>query len=315
MKEIAKYLIAVAMLVVSAPVMAQRDKVVEASSKERPSWIGTYKDSAITVTETGSSLSEVSERALASIYQHILNSIAVSVTSSEMLVSKSVSYDNLTSVMQDYTSVLMTEAAKIPYISNISLMNAEEIYWEKIYSRKEKSYRYEYSVRYPFDEATRKKLVTEFIAIDNAKSAEMNALRDELNTITDLDRIGRALNALDVLGNYFFDATRKNEAEALKRDFRAIYSQIRIEIEEESAGRCVYALRFSNRNVTTSIPVRLKSSSATEMSVSAIDGNRYLLTYDPTYASTTDFNTIEVLYLFGGRRVGKVIHFDSPDKK
>ncbi len=315
MKSAVKYLMIAAMLAVSAPAMAQREKVVEASSEKRPTWIGTFKESSITVTETGRSLSEVSEQALASIYQHILNSIAVNITSNEMLVSKSVSYDNLSSVMHDYTSVLMTEAAKIPYINNISLTNAEEIYWEKIYSRKDKTYRYEYSVRYPFDEETRNKLVNEFVAIDNAKVAEMESLRNELTTITDLDRIVPALNALDALSGYFFDSTRKSEVESLKRDYLALYSQIHIEIEEDSIGKCIYSLRLSNRNVTTSIPVRLKSTSATEINVSSLDGNRYMLTYDATYASTTDFNTIEILYLFGGRRVGKIIHFDSPEKK
>ncbi len=315
MKGVMKYLVVVALLAVTLPATAQRDKVVEASSKERPAWIGSFDKSSIAVTETGSSLSEVSERALASIYQHIINTIAVNFTSSERLISKSVSYDNLSSVMHDYTSVLMMEAAKIPYISNISLTNAKGIYWEKIYSRKDKSYRYEYSVLYPFDEDTRNKLVADFVAIDNAKAMEMKALREELDTITDLDRIGRALNALDTLYAYFFDSVRRSEAQALKRDFSALYSQVRIHVEEESCGKCIYSLRLSNRNVTTSTPVRLKSASALNMSVMPIEGSRYMLTYDPTYASTTDINTIEIVYLFGGKRVEKILHFDSPDKK
>lgn len=315
MKSTIKYLIVVLLLAMSTQAMAQRDKVVEASSKKRPSWIGTFDNSSITITETGATLSEVSERALASIYQHIINSIAVNVTSNEMLISKSVSYDNLSTVMHDYSSVLMTEAAKIPYLNDISLTNAEEIYWEQIYSRQSKSYRYEYSVRYPFDEEARNKLVAEFIAIDNAKMAELKALRYELDTITNLDNINRAVNALDALQAYFFDTARKSEAEALKRDYLALYSQVSIQIEQEDIGRCRYALRLANRNVTTSIPVRLRSASALNMSVAPIDGDRYELTYDPTYASTTDINTIEIIYLFGARRVERVIHFRAVNPK
>lgn len=315
MKSVIKYLVVVVMLSISSSAVAQKEKVVESSDKHKPAWIGTFEESYITVTEVGKTLSDVSERALASIYQHIINAVAVNVSSSETLISKSVSYDNLSSVMHDYTSVLMSEAAKMPFINDISLTNANDIYWEKIYSRKDKSYRYEYSVRYPFDEATRHKLVADFIAIDNAKMVELASLRRELDSITELDRINRALNALDVLYNYFFDSTRKGETEQLKRDFLALYSQVGIEIEQEGVGECIFSLRLNNRRVTTSIPARLKSASALNMSVAAIEDGRYKLTYDPTYASATDLNTIEIIYLFGARRVAKVVHFEAPTQK
>ncbi len=315
MRTVVKYLVILTMSATTLSAFAQKEKVVEASCADKPSWIGTFDQSFITVTETGNSLSEVSEKALASIYQHIVNSIAVNISSSEMLITKSISCDNLTAVMHDYSSELMTEAANIPYINDISLTNAKGIYWEKIYSRKDKSYRYEYSVRYPFDEATRHKLVSDFIAIDNAKMEEMNALRQESETLTDLDRINRALNRLDMLHKYFFDVTRKGEVEALRRDFAALYSRLHIEVEHEESGKCIFTLRLAGRNVTTSIPARLKSSSALNMSVTSIDNNRYMLTYDPTYASTTDINTVEITYLFGAHRVSKIIYFNANNKK
>ena len=315
MKSSIKYIAALMMLAVTLPAMAQKDKVVEASRKERPSWIGTFNQSSITVTEVGPELSKVSEKALSSIYQHIINSIAVNITSNEKLLSKSVSYDNIHSVMSDYTSVLMSEAAKIPFISNISLTNATDIYWEKIYSRKDNSYRYEYSVQYPFDDITRRNLVAEFVAIDNAKMNELKTLQEGLKTFTNLDDIGRVVNSLDVLYSYFFDSTRRNETEALKRNYLALYSQIHIEIESERSGECIFALRLDDRNVTTSVPARLRSESALNMSVAPIEGNRYVLRYDASYASTRDINTIEIIYLFGARRVEKTIHFNAPHKK
>ena len=234
MKTAIKHIVVLMMLVVAMPVMAQKEKIVESSDQDKPAWIGTFNKSSITVTEVGQTLSEVTEKALTSIRQHIINSIAVNVTSSETLISKSVSYDNLHSVMSDYTSALMTEAAKIPYISNISLANATDIYWEKIYSRKSKTYRYEYSVQYPFDEITRRGLVAEFVAIDNAKMSELNVLRDQLDTITNLDHIGRALNSLEALNDYFFDNARRSETEAVRRDYLALYSQVHLEVEKES---------------------------------------------------------------------------------
>lgn len=55
---------------------------------------------------------------------------------------------------------------------------------------------------------------------------------------------------------------------------------------------------------------RLKSESVLEMAVKPCGDGRYLLSYDPQYASPTDINKIEVLYLFGGARVSQTIFFN-----
>ena len=55
---------------------------------------------------------------------------------------------------------------------------------------------------------------------------------------------------------------------------------------------------------------RLKSESVLEMAVKPYGDGRYLLSYDPQYASPTDINKIEVLYLFGGARVSQTIFFN-----
>lgn len=291
---------------------AQKEKVVEQSDKRRPEWIGCSTSSTIAITETGKTLAEVQEKALASIRQNIINSVAVNITSTEEMTSRQVSKDNLYSVMHDYTSTLMTEAAKLPFMSNISLSNAKDIYWEKIYSKADKTYRYEYSVCYPFDEIERRNLVREFLAIDNKKVAELEALRREAETLTDLDRIPRALNALEELHAYFFDEVRRNETQEVMKNFRGLYKQVSIEVEEEQAGECIYSLRISGRRVVTSIPARLKSDSALDMAVKAIDNERYMLSYDASYASPRDINSIEISYPMGAVKVSRTITFEAP---
>lgn len=291
---------------------AQKEKVVERSDKRRPEWIGCSTSSTIAVTETGKTLAEVQEKALASIRQNIINSVAVNITSSEQMTSRQVSKDNIYSVMHDYTSILMTEAAKLPFMSNISLSNAKDIYWEKIYSKTDKKYRYEYSVCYPFDEIERRNLVREFLAIDNKKVAELKALRREAETLTDLDRIPRALNALEELNAYFFDDVRRNETQEVMKNFRGLYKQVSIEVESEQTGECIYSLRISGRRVVTSIPARLKSDSALDMAVKSLDECRYILTYDASYASPRDINTIEISYPMGAVKVSRTITFEAP---
>lgn len=306
--------LAVAMFVVM-PVQAQKEMVVDRSDKRRAEWIGCSTSSTIAVTEIGNTLAEAQDKALSSIRQYIINGVAVSVSSHETMVSRQITHDRLYSVMNDYTSVLMTEAARLPYINDISLSNAVDIYWEKIYSKATKSYRYEYSVCYPFDEDARAKLVEAFLYIDGCKEAELAMLRNKRSTITNLDDIKRAVNDLDALYEYFFDDTRRSECLALRKSYSALYSQVSIEVEAEGVGECIYSLRLASRRVTTSIPVRLKSDSALDMSVSAIEGGCYRLTYDPTYASPRDINTIDISYPMGTVRVSRTITFEAPESK
>lgn len=304
-----------AMLCMPLPASAQKDKVVEASGKRKPDWIGRTDASSISVTEVGESLSEASDRCMASIRQYIINAVAVNISSTETMTMRQITRDNLVAVMTDFSSNLMTEAAKLPYISDISLSNAEDTYWERIYSRKDKSYRYEYSVRYPFTEQTRKQLVEAFLAIDNAKVAEYERLRDGLESVVNIDRIRQAVNELDGLYAYFFDATRRGETETLRRNYLDLYRRISIEVESESPGSCTYSLRLDGRKVTTSVQPRLKSESAIGMEVKACGDGLYRLEYNPEYASASDINTIEIRYVFGGADVSKTIHFNPAENK
>lgn len=305
-----RLILAVALSLLTVATYAQREKRIEASDKRKPDWIGRSDASAFSVTEVGESLAAASERCMASIRQYIVNSVAVNVSSTETMTTRQISRDNLMSVMNDYSSVLMTEAGQLPFLNGITLSNAEATYWERIYDKRTKSYRYEYSVRYPFTETTRRTLVDAFLAIDNAKVARFEQLRAELETIVDLDRIPQALNELDGLDNYFFDTTRKNDVATLRRNYLGLYDRISIEVEEQTTGRCVYSLRLAGRPVTSSVRPRLTSQSAIELVVEPYADSRYLLTYNAEYASPQDINTVEIRYPIGGGRIARTVYFE-----
>lgn len=289
---------------------AQKEKVVEASDKKKPEWIGRSGPAFFSVTESGRTMTEASGSCLATVRQYIMNSIAVNVTSTEVMVSRQVTKDNMMSAMNDYSSVLMTEACRLPYLNDISLSNAESVYWEKIYDRTTKSYRYEYSVRYPFDAQTRQSLIDWFLEVDNEKSAALERLENEIGTFVSLDCIPRAINELKGLEAYFFDSVRRTEANVARNNWQGLHKRISILVESENLGECIYSLRVDGRPVTTSVQPRLKSESAIEMSVVPLEGNRYKLSYNPSYASPYDLNAIEIAYPFGVSVISKTIMFN-----
>ena len=267
MKRLLPISLLLAALCISTAAFAQKDKVVEASSKRKPAWIGSSDRSHFAVTEVGETLAAASGKCMASIRQYIVNAVAVNVSSAEKMATRQITRDQLVTAMSDYSSALMTEAGQLPYLNDITLSNAEAVYWERIYSKKTKTYRYEYSVLYPFPEQTRRQLIEAFVAIDDAKQAEYERLRRELGTITDIDRIRLAVNELDGLYDYFFDATRKGDVETLRRNYRALYNAVSIEVESEAPGECVYSLRPSGHD---------RRAAAPEKRIGAGDGRQAL---------------------------------------
>ena len=295
--------------------VSRKEKVVEASSNRKPDWIGRSNSSALAVTEVGETLSDASERCLATIRQQIINAVAVNISSTETMITHQVTRDDLVSLMNDYSSQVTTHAAQLPYIHDITLSNAEDIYWERIYNKQEQRYRYEYSVRYPFTEQMRQDLIDAFLAIDNDRMADLKRLRLGLEKIDNIDRIREALTELDGLSDYFFDAVRKRETETVRRNYLDLYRQISIVVDSESLGSCLYSLQLKGRRLTTSVTPRLNSESALAMQVKAVGDGYYRLTYDAEYASPSEINEIEILYLFGGSRVSKRILFDPAENK
>lgn len=121
MKRLLPISLLLAALCISTAAFAQKDKVVEASSKRKPAWIGSSDRSHFAVTEVGETLAAASGKCMASIRQYIVNAVAVNVSSAEKMATRQITRDQLVTAMSDYSSALMTEAGQLPYLNDITL--------------------------------------------------------------------------------------------------------------------------------------------------------------------------------------------------
>ena len=113
MKRLLSISLLLAALCISTAAFAQKDKVVEASSKRKPAWIGSSDRSHFAVTEVGETLAAASGKCMASIRQYIVNAVAVNVSSVEKMATRQITRDQLVTAMSDYSSALMTEAGQL----------------------------------------------------------------------------------------------------------------------------------------------------------------------------------------------------------
>lgn len=301
------------LLCICATAFAQKEKVVESSAKKAPAWLGISTPEYICVSATAETLDAAQSLCMSDIRQFIINSIAVNVTSTEMSYQNQQARNGVADLLKIYSSQVETKGAAIPYLSGISLSNAEDIYWERRFVRREKRYYCICHVKYPFTEAERRAAIAEFRKIDNGYTERLEELKSNFDTFTDLSYIDRAVSEINPLAEYFFDDVRKSEAEELQRRYRALNGEVAIVPEEASLGSYRYGLWLHGRRVTTDKMPKLKSEYALNLRM-VPDGESYVVLYDEQGIEGEE-NNVEIRYTFGGKTLAHTFTFDPTEGK
>ncbi len=242
--------------------------------------------------------------------QEMINSVAVNISSATASSKTQVSHNNQYDLRSEYSSEVKTVAAKLPFISGISITEAET-YWEKLYVKKEKRYYYKYHLKYPFPDATKQELVDEFERIDAEKESLLRQLQGKYENVSSVEEIGACLTDAKALSEYFFDSTRKTEAALLQKKFNDLYSHIIVQPIENVPGSYTFALLLRDKPVAVSRMPRLKSDYATNLSVArGYEDKTYTVNYSYKGCVPEEPNTVELLFYFGTRSLKHEFRFD-----
>lgn len=197
----------------------------------------------------------------------------------------------------------------MPFITDISLSNALDTYWEKYRRKSDRTYYYIYYVQYPFTRLERNRLIRDFKEYDSRMYGTLKEVEEAYSTLTDVSEIDKGISALAPLLEYFFDDVRKSEAESIMRLYRSAYSKISLVPESKEPGRFVYSLVLDGRTITCSRPPALRSETAVSLELRP-SGSSYELTYDYSLCLPTDDNYVLISYSFPGKTLRYRHQFD-----
>ena len=214
MKPVIYLLLPLAALFAASVSLSAKDRLVEKSGRT-PDWIMSAGKDRFSVFAQADDMNLARDKCLEDIKQYIVNSIAANVVSVEHSTVDSRNYDGLEEIYTTYSSDLRTAAAKLPFLTGISLSNAEEIYWEKYRRSSDRSHYYMYYVLYPFSRFERDRLIRKFLDYDMEKYNTFLAAKDMYGRISDVSQIDAGIRQLEPLLQYFFDGVRKKETETL----------------------------------------------------------------------------------------------------
>lgn len=273
------------------------DKVVEKSGR-RPSWIGNMTPGAFAVSALGNDLSQAQTKCLSDIKQHIAGAVATNIVSIETNYNLSERTDGDEVLYSKYTSNITSAAAKLPFISGITLSNALETYWEKHYVRSTGKYYYEYHVLYPFTSSELDNLVARFHFYDKDMYGKLKTLEDDYKNIRTLADINDGIMRLEPLMVYFFDDYRKAEAEALHDAYMRAASEIKVVPLSSTPESFEYVLELNGNVMDIKQLPELSSQTLSSLSVSVSDQGRFTVRFSADSCSPRDDNGISITHRF-----------------
>ena len=209
---------------------AQPIKVLDRSASKAPVWLDGTQEEFVITSAIADDLETARNQCLDNVRSKIIESVAQNVQfGTESRMAQSIDNSGVADFTDQFTSMLKTQSANIPFIQGISVSKIADFYWEKRMDKKTKEVTYLYAIKYPFPRIELKKMTREFEQRDREMVTRYNTLEQGIDSIASLEQIDRAIEDLNPLISYFFDDVRKQAATSLQVNYRKLYDQIVIE--------------------------------------------------------------------------------------
>lgn len=308
-----KKLTCVALFLLAGVVAFAQPKVVDKSGK-KPSWVNGLEKDFVIVSGSGSTIEEAQKNALMLIKERIVLSVAENVKAKSEMTKEESSYNSSVSTfLEKYSSQVTSQSGKVPYLQGISLSNANEYYWEKLYDKTTNKTVFNYHIKYPFPEFELQKLVSDFKLRDREMTENLNRLEAEVDTVSSIEQIEKNIDELKALQDAFVDA-RQDKVNVVIARYKNLYQSIELTEVDNSLGKLKFTLRLGNRNISTVKKPVVKSECAR---ITGVKNNvtDWEITYDYDNCYEDPENNILVSYRFGNATVSKKFFFDVASNK
>ncbi len=261
-------------------------KVVERSSKERPSWVHGISRNFIIVEGVGNSHEQAQNDAFRALKEKIVSSVAVNVSSETQVKVDEQVINNMTSYSERIQTQTNISSGFINTLRGVSLNRADEFYWEKKKYKKTKEVKVHYHIKYPFSEKDLDRLVEEWVALDKSFTEELNVVEREAETtssVYDLIILQQKAAALKEL----FTHARKTRAGIIEAKIEQTISNLKFETVMHERGNLSILLKSGNKTFTLKPDITITSQCAKLLNQSVVDNStRLQVQYDTDFCSS-----------------------------
>ena len=293
---------ATALLLVGVAVAA--DKVIQASAKKAPAWIGGMEEGYFIVSAGEETLEAAQQKAMTQLREQIIGAIATSVHSSTTITMHEIANNGDIQSRKEMKSQFSVQAADIPYLANISPSHAEDSYWAQI-RRSDKSTYFYYHIKYPFSNSKLRMLVDEYEKQQKLITDTLQAFAS--TNFADYDDLDKMLMRHTLLKQFSTtlreDDSRRDICKAVLNSYEQMLARnLHVEVIAFDRKSARVGLFYGAQQLYCSVLPKVKSNCLTAIELKN-NGNAAIVSYDfETGCYEDEQNWLDIVYTVLGKK-------------
>ncbi len=279
------------------------EKVVDSSGKQ-PKWVFATAPDYIIVSAESADIEEAKEKAMTKVKKQILASIAENVRSTSSINTTEHGVNGKYDIIEDYESVVETESALIPFLSEVGINKAEAYYWEKI-KKDKNSYTYRYHLKYPFSKFDLMRMLDDFLERESKIDQQIEEFsNDDFTSYNSVEQMVAQQNKLRTFRTSLMERDpRRNTCSNIDKIYSNYIRSITLRLVSVNKSELVYAPYFGEKKLTTNVQPKLSSNCLGDLQYVARDG-QCTVTYDfQTACYDDEENYLEVVLPLPGNKL------------
>ncbi len=284
------------------PTFAGGEKVVDKSGKQ-PKWVYASGSDFITVAAEAGDLQDAKDKAMIQVKKQILNSIAENVKSAAAVATQERGVNGKYNLLEEYSSLVETESALIPFLSEVSIAKAEDFFWEKI--KRGKDYLYRYHIKYPFSQFDLMRMSDEFLTKEREIDQKITDFsKDDFTSYTSIEQMVQRLQELKLFRASLMEQDKRRvNCQNIEKVYNGYLKAIAIRLISVNKQELVYSPYFGEKQLSTTIQPKLNSNCLSDLQFVPRNG-KCVVTYDfQTACYDGEENFLEIVLTIAGNKV------------
>jgi hypothetical protein len=282
-------------------------------SGKKPDWTMSMEKGFIVGIGNGTAVEDAKENAMINVKAQITTAVADHISSTSVSKTTEITANKLNELYQSFSNVITTQSGKRDYLQGVSASNVVAFYWEKLTDKQTKAVKYQYFVKYPFNQFDLDDLVEDFRKKDALLTEEMEKVLGLLDTYTTVEELIQCQNQLSKLEAIFIDE-RKSKCQVGIERTNALLASTYLADAGSELGKVRYSIKIGDKIVRCArIPVINSQCAKIQDRRLGIEVCEISYLFDECYDEPG--NNVKVSYTIGDTRPEKMFYFDVAETK
>ena len=279
-------------------------KVTESSVRRAPQWVFGAEHNFLIVSAEAEDIETAKNKALNEVKKQMVNAISENIRTTSHTTTEELGVDDAYATVELYREELATESGNVPFLSQVTLANVTDYYWEKRYDKKTKAEWYVYHLKYPFSRLNQDELIAKFEAQEAAINRQLKELEQvDFSTFSSVEQMVAQGTALRTFQSTLMENDgRRKACDRILRGYKSNVEQLTIQAVSVDREKTLYEVYLGEKKMACNIRPYLRSKCLEQMNWQVKDGVN-VVTYDYSECFEDEQNYIDITITVMGKKI------------